>query len=385
MSIRKRTSKKAKNGYVYEVYFNYKTNGITNRYSKSGFKTKKEAQEHEALMLAEVKESGKIKKTVNKTFDDVYSEFIEIGASEYQPNTITLMKRNYKGHVKEKLGNIPITTIDYALLQKYFNSRNEYGISVNKNVKSVINNVLNYAIKLSYINNNPMSLVKISGVDKAKDKEQILLDSEMNIIISKLEQTNDFTYQAYATAIQIGRYTGLRISEVFALDKKDFDFENDTIDINKKLVYQELKKEQLYHINKMKSKKSKAIIPLANILKNTLIEWFKKNPYDKVICDIDGHYLHPNYFTTDMKKVCDPLNIYFHFHMLRHTFATTLATNNVDIKTTQELMRHSNFNTTMNIYTHINDNVKKKALNDVFNIKSGEKVAKTQKEFSKLN
>ncbi len=71
--------------------------------------------------------------------------------------------------------------------------------------------------------------------------------------------------------------------------------------------------------------------------------------------------------------------------MLRHTFATTLATNNVDIKTTQELMRHSNFNTTMNIYTHINDNVKKKALNDVFNIKSGEKVAKTQKEFSKLS
>lgn len=162
------------------------------------------------------------------------------------------------------------------MLQKYFNSRNEHGISVNKNVRSVINNVLNYAIKLSYINSNPMPLVNIGGIDKAKDKEQILLDSEINTIINKLEQTNDFTYQAYAAAIQIGRYTGLRISEVFALDKKDFDFENDTIDINKKLVYQELKKEQLYHINKMKSKKSKAIIPLANILKNTLIEWFKK-------------------------------------------------------------------------------------------------------------
>lgn len=276
MSIRKRTSKKAKNGYVYEVYFPYKVNGITERYSKSGFKTKKEAQEHEALMLAELKENGKIKKTVNKTFNDVYNEFIKIGSSEYQPNTITLMKRNYKAHIKEKIGNVPITTIDYALLQKYFNSRNEHGISVNKNVRSVINNVLNYAIKLSYINSNPMPLVNIGGIDKAKDKEQILLDSEINTIINKLEQTNDFTYQAYAAAIQIGRYTGLRISEVFALDKKDFDFENDTIDINKKLVYQELKKEQLYHINKMKSKKSKAIIPLANILKNTLIEWFKK-------------------------------------------------------------------------------------------------------------
>ena len=46
MSIRKRASKKAKNGYVYEVYFPYKQNGITYRYSKSGFKTKKEAQDH---------------------------------------------------------------------------------------------------------------------------------------------------------------------------------------------------------------------------------------------------------------------------------------------------------------------------------------------------
>ena len=61
MSIRKRTSKKAKNGYVYEVYFPYKINGIIERYSKSGFKTKKEAQEHEALMLAELKENGSIK------------------------------------------------------------------------------------------------------------------------------------------------------------------------------------------------------------------------------------------------------------------------------------------------------------------------------------
>ena len=81
MSIRKRTSKKAKNGYVYEVYFPYKVNGITERYSKSGFKTKKEAQEHEALMLADLKENGKIKKTVNKTFNDVYNEFIKIVSS----------------------------------------------------------------------------------------------------------------------------------------------------------------------------------------------------------------------------------------------------------------------------------------------------------------
>ena len=120
MSIRKRPSKKAKNGYVYEVYFPYKQNGITERYSKSGFKTKKEAQEHEALTLASLKENGSIKKEINKTLNEVFSEFVEIGSTNYQINTITTMKKNYEAHVKNKLGQLPINKIDYALLQKIF-------------------------------------------------------------------------------------------------------------------------------------------------------------------------------------------------------------------------------------------------------------------------
>lgn len=385
MSIRRRTSKKAKNGYVYEVYFPYKQNGITMRYSKSGFKTKKEAQEHEALTLASLKENGSIKKVINKTLNEVFSEFVEIGSTNYQINTITTMTKNYEAHVKNKLGQLPINKIDYALLQKYFNSRADSSIGVNKNVKKVINCAMNYAIKANYITINPISLVDISGIDKTKDKDKILLNTEIDTIIEELNKTNDFTYQAYAIAIQIGRYTGLRISEVFALEKSDIDFENDTIDVNKKLIYQNLKKDQLYYTNQMKSKSSKAVIPLANILKNILVPWFNKNPYDKAVCDIEGNYIHPSCFNLQVKKICMRFNIYFHFHMLRHTFATTLATNNVDIKTTQELMRHSNFNTTMNIYTHINDTVKKKAINDVFNIKSVEKVSKTKQEFSKLS
>lgn len=385
MSIRKRPSKKAKNGYVYEVYFPYKQNGITERYSKSGFKTKKEAQEHEALTLASLKENGSIKKEINKTLNEVFSEFVEIGSTNYQINTITTMEKNYEAHVKNKLGQLPINKIDYALLQKYFNSRADSSIGVNKNVKKVINCAMNYAIKANYITINPISLVDISGIDKTKDKDKILLNTEIDTIIEELNKTNDFTYQAYAIAIQIGRYTGLRISEVFALEKSDIDFENDTIDVNKKLIYQNLKKDQLYYTNQMKSKSSKAVIPLANILKNILVPWFNKNPYDKAVCDIEGNYIHPSCFNLQVKKICMRFNIYFHFHMLRHTFATTLATNNVDIKTTQELMRHSNFNTTMNIYTHINDTVKKKAINDVFYIKSVEKVSKTKQEFSKLS
>ena len=41
------------------------------------------------------------------------------------------------------------------------------------------------------------------------------------------------------------------------------------------------------------------------------------------------------------------------FHSLRHTFGTNLVKSGVSPKLAQELMRHSDINLTMNIYTHV--------------------------------
>ncbi len=38
-------------------------------------------------------------------------------------------------------------------------------------------------------------------------------------------------------------------------------------------------------------------------------------------------------------------------HTFRHTYSTLLKANNEDVKVVQELMRHANISTTMNIYT----------------------------------
>ena len=39
------------------------------------------------------------------------------------------------------------------------------------------------------------------------------------------------------------------------------------------------------------------------------------------------------------------------FHTFRHTYSTLLKANGEDVKVVQELMRHANISTTMNIYT----------------------------------
>ena len=49
----------------------------------------------------------------------------------------------------------------------------------------------------------------------------------------------------------------------------------------------------------------------------------------------------------------------FSCHSLRHTFTTRLFENGVNIKVIQEILGHADFDTTMNIYTHITQDMKK--------------------------
>lgn len=365
MSIIKVASKKAKNGYTYKVTFKYKEFGVTRSYSKSGFSTKKAAKEHENVIKAEIKENGCIRKQCTKTLNEVFEEFLEVGSDKYQPNTIYNTRKNYK-KVKNVLGNTPIVKINYVMLQKYFNSISDQGIETNKSIKKALNRIFIHALKMEYIKSNPLTLVDVKGIENKMDHTEILSSEDFYRLIQTLKDTDNFLYYAYAIAVEIGYYTGLRISEVFALDKSDIDFDNDMISINKKLIYTGLKKDELYATHQMKSKSSNAIIPLAAPLKQSLIEWFNINPHDHVICDADGYFLNPINSSTKIKNISKSIAIEFHFHMLRHTYVTNLAKSNIDIKTLQELARHSNVNTTMSVYTHIQEEQKKKAINNVF-------------------
>lgn len=377
MSIRKRESKKAKNGYVYEVYFNY-TNifGVPSRYSKSGFITKKQAQEHETDMKKELNENGIIKKEINLTLNEVFDEFMKVGAKQYQPNTIYNTKKDYN-YIKKTLGMYRIKDINYSILQNFFNNRENEGIESNKNIKKALKRVFVYAMQNGYITNDPLSYVKLVGKENTREKKIITFD-DFNTLIDELHYKNTFRAEAYIIALKLGYYCGLRISEVFALEKKDFDLQNGFVSLNKKLVYYGRKTDDFEVINQMKNKGSKAVLPIAETLKKDLCEWFKINPYDIVVCDESGMYINPAVMYKSIRCIAIKHGIDYNFHMLRHTYSTNLVMNNVNIKTAQELMRHNDINTTLSIYTHVNMEHKKAVLDEVFKSKSVEKVSKTQ-------
>jgi site-specific recombinase XerD len=53
---------------------------------------------------------------------------------------------------------------------------------------------------------------------------------------------------------------------------------------------------------------------------------------------------------------------HFHFHCLRHTYATTLVTAGANVKEVQELLGHSDIKITLNTYSHVTRQTRKRAV-----------------------
>lgn len=375
MSIRKRKGKK---GDTYQVYFPYENElGVTCTYRKGGFKTKKEAEKHETLLKAQILKDGYLKVECKLTLNEVAKEYFELAkAKGLARETLQTRKILFDTHIKNTIGKYEIVKIKYPTLQKLFNSTN-LSKSSQSVLKSILNLIFKYACKCCYIENNPVTYVELVGAETEPVKKTVT-ENEFNQIIQSLKNKRShdiFKIESVIVAFYIGYYTGLRITEVLALKKSDFDMTNNTISINKRLNDFALKISNLEATDKLKTKSSKAIIPLAEPLKKILIEWFERNPYDHVICNSEGRYISSNYVRQLKPYIKKTTGIDFHFHMLRHTFISNLANKGVSPQVTKELARHSNIDTTMNVYTHINEEAQRQAINHVFNNESVKKVS----------
>lgn len=377
MSIIKVNSKKAKNGYTFKVDFRYKANGITTRYVKSGFLTKKEAKEHEEDIKAQIRLYGRVKKIYNGTLNMVFDEWLKVDSKQLAYNSVCQYKQTYNKYIKNTIGKEKIILIKYKEIQNFIN-KSEISWHVCSAIKRTLNIVFKYAIKNEYIENNPIQFIKNTKVKIKKDKNNYITHEEYQALTDKLNQ-GSFYDKAISIAISIGYYTGLRESEILALNKSDFDFINNTISVNKQIADRYAKAKDMSTTSILKTKASYDVIPLANELKEILLVWFDVNPYEIVVCKKNGLYFKPMCAQIKAKNVANSLNIKdFHFHMLRHSLITNCYTKGVDVKTMQELARHSNINTTLNVYTHLNQKDKLKALNSVFNKNYPKNTPKTQ-------
>ncbi len=355
------TKKTKKNGDVaYTIAFMYK-----NMRFKRTFSTKKACEAWEREVKNQVDKTG-FYSECSKTLSDMIDEWWKLDSDALAPNTKQYYKSTIRKIKNHKISKMIINQISYADLQKFFNDLAKEGNNKGTciNVKKTLSHAFKLAITNQYIQFNPLAYVKNKGKEtKDSDAKQTITPEEFDSLTSYFLDKGTFVSKSIVVLLYIGAYTGARITEALAVEWDDVDFTNNTITLDKKL-------ERLEKVatTRMKTKGSKATLPLPDPLKQVLLEWRNENGHTLICCNSAGKYLNQDVTALKFRTAGEKLGFRFHFHMLRHGYGSLLVANGVNIKVVQKLMRHSNITTTMNTYVHTDQQAQRDAINNVFNV-----------------
>jgi len=352
---------------------------------KGGFRLKGEAQAALNQALNDYENGGYVE-TSRTLFTEFALEWMNSYVKELRKvSTYNRYNELIKKYLIPILGGMNINDIESYHVEKLLmdaKKANKISGSTLQSIYTMINTIMNRALKLKIIKDNPCKYVERPKRDKFK--AETLDVNEIKTLFSVLDHKSIYDYMFFI-GLTLTLELGLRRGELGGLEWKDVNFKENTITIKTNLVYTS------GHVimSTPKTKESNRdiyisdnIITLLNELKikqeNTKIEYgsfYVKNIFDNVDYDLimiwrDGKYIHPMYYLNKLKKtmVKSKIEKHIRFHDLRHTNASLMLQQDVSMKVVQERLGHKDFSTTANIYSHVSKEMQKKATDKLNNL-----------------
>ena len=366
--------KRGKDTYRLVVSCGYNLDGKPAKHTKTVHCTKKEAEVELAKFVTKV-QSRMVADGKSMTF----AEFTEIwkrdyGSKELAPTTYArylgiLNTRILPYFSKFKLDKIKPTDIMkfYDMLENDTQIRrlkNNKGERLTKPLsqKTILEHhrllraMLHKAVYWQLIVNNPAE--RVQPPKARKPKRKYYDDEQCKILLENLE-TQEIKYKV---AIIITIFTGVRLGELMGLEWSDIDLKNGIININKSSQYLS---EKGVFTKAPKTESSIRDVAIPDFIVSLLEEyklWYDEqksivgdfwHESNKLFVQDDGKPIHPStiskWFEQFVKKIGLPV---INFHGLRHTNATLLISQQVDVATVSARLGHAQITTTYNFYVH---------------------------------
>ena len=379
--------KRGENTYRLVVSGGKNLDGTRCKKTKTIHGTRKDAEIALAEFITEVNR-GLVPEGKSITFEEFFYIWDEKYASkELAPKTYSRYIGILKSRILPYLGSFPLDKIKPTDLMNFYdmleNDTQIKRIAKNNGQRTLkplspktilehhrlISAMLQNAVYWQLLPSNPARRVKPPKTKKPKmeffndDECKFLIQSLMELTGSKLK---------YKVAILLDIFSGVRRGELIGLEWSDVDFKNETININKSTQY--LPENGIFDKD-TKTESSNRIVPIPNYITNALLEYKEWYDEQKDICgdkwinsnklfvQDDGKAMHPDTIGKWFKPYIEKLGLpIIKFHGIRHTNATLMIANNVDIATVSARLGHASINTTIKYYVHpLEKNMRKAA------------------------
>ena len=369
--------KRGKNSYRLTVSEGFDLNGNPMIHRKTVHGTKKDAQVELAKFVTEV-QNGLVVDGKSLRF----SEFTEIwkrdyGSKELAPSTYKRYCRMLETRLLPYFGHFYINKIRptdimkfYDLLEKDTQLVRKKGNNGSKTKKPLsgktilehhrlLRAMLHKAVYWQLIVANPAERVQPPKARKPKRKSYD--DEQTKMLLENLEllPSEDTKYKV---AIILTVFTGVRLGELMGLEWQDVDFKNGIISINRSSQY--LADMGVFtKVPKTESSIREIAIPEFIIF---LLEEYKlwyeeqKSIYgelwtnsDRLFVQADGKPMHPSTISKWFVRYVGQIGLpVINFHGLRHTNASLLVAQNIDIAVISARLGHAQISTTLDFYVH---------------------------------
>ena len=312
-----------------------------------------------------------ITETLNETVKKVaVSEYLGKWMRDFKfnvlkPSSYDRNEKTIKYQIEPFIGDIPLDELKTDDVQGMINQlKDDYAFSTIKKAYDCINECLKFAVKRRDLSHNVAETAVLPKVMEYEEKEvKFFEDNEVELI----EAESVRCYKNGKSVYRLGNMvifllnTGLRIGEALALKWTDIDFEKRTVKIRKNVIMVKDRDEDaensyiLIEQNSTKSKSGSRIVPLNTDAFNALKRIHSLNgKREKVLSTSKGGCMYPRnadrMFRSILKRCgLNPEGV----HTLRHTFASRLFENGVDVKTVSSLLGHADVRITYDTYIHL--------------------------------
>ncbi|MDR4315045.1 prophage LambdaBa04, site-specific recombinase, phage integrase family [Niallia circulans] len=323
--------------------------------TKSGFKTKKEAEKALNELNYELNNGLWIEPS-KITFAEFANEFLD----SYKPNIRQATYERYVSTINRQLipffGNIRLQDLKPIHGQRFKDEAiKKYKVSTIRKAVTFLKQILNHAVELEILNKNPFEKLRISS--KRKNNLHVWTAEQLNKFLMTAKEYDTFYYNLFSFAA----YTGMRKGEVLGLARINVDFANKVVTLKQSVT----ETQEGIELSLLKNESSYRQIAINDVCVEVLKSQIERNQYYKkifkneyqdnglIFCRENGSIFRPTNLNRPFRRICKLAGVpEIRIHDLRHTHATILLELKVNPKLVADRLGHSSIKMTLDTYSH---------------------------------